>query len=482
MAELVKNIRIIALQDSLLRLGNMSDSELESTIERLIDKARTAEEEKKVVAANNPTQQLQNQPKPTGTGSITGTGWYFYNTTALSFGANDFRTKWGTRPNEDNWRRKEKRALNAPLAGEDGDTNQVTAEQLLDPEFYKKNIPRTKEQKDSANVKIQNAYYDLGTIYKEQLNENQRSIKTFEELLKRYPRGKWNLETYYQLYRLYKDVGDERSAQDYANRILKEFPESEYAKILKDPKYLEKLEVMRGRLGQMYDMAFQNYERGDFERVIEAADSALTLFRDGKILPKFALLRAMAIGSTEKLPVYRLALEDFIARYTAAAEKPLAEELLEYVKSLMGESVPDEPVKEETKTETAPPATDEYVYDEAAVHYYTLIVANLPDMALTKGLVSDFNSRVFANDNLTIKNLKLSQTEDLIFVQGFTDTKKAMDYYRSMLADTTVLAGIDLQTVNQFVISQENFTKFYKKREIEPYVQFFITRYILKKD
>lgn len=482
LAELVKNIRIIALQDSLLRLGNMSDSELESTIERLIDKARTAEEEKKVVAANNPTQQLQNQPKPTGTGSITGTGWYFYNTTALSFGANDFRTKWGTRPNEDNWRRKEKRALNAPLAGEDGDTNQVTAEQLLDPEFYKKNIPRTKEQKDSANVKIQNAYYDLGTIYKEQLNENQRSIKTFEELLKRYPRGKWNLETYYQLYRLYKDVGDERSAQDYANRILKEFPESEYAKILKDPKYLEKLEVMRGRLGQMYDMAFQNYERGDFERVIEAADSALTLFRDGKILPKFALLRAMAIGSTEKLPVYRLALEDFIARYTAAAEKPLAEELLEYVKSLMGESVPDEPVKEETKTETAPPATDEYVYDEAAVHYYTLIVANLPDMALTKGLVSDFNSRVFANDNLTIKNLKLSQTEDLIFVQGFTDTKKAMDYYRSMLADTTVLAGIDLQTVNQFVISQENFTKFYKKREIEPYVQFFITRYILKKD
>jgi tetratricopeptide (TPR) repeat protein len=482
LAELVKNIRIIALQDSLLRLGNMSESELDATIEGLIDKAMAAEEAKKVVAADNTAQQLQNVPKPTGTGSITGTGWYFYNTTALSFGANDFRTKWGGRSNEDNWRRKEKRALNAPLAGEDGDTTQVTAEQLRDPEFYKNNIPRTKEQKDSANIKIQNAYYDLGTIYKEQLNENQRSIKTFEDLLKRYPRGKWNLETYYQLYRLYKAVGDERSAQDYANRILKEFPESEYAKILKDPKYLEKLEQMRGRLGQMYDMAFQNYEKGDFERVIEAADSALTLFKDGKILPKFALLRAMAIGSTEKLPVYRKTLEDFIARYTAAAEKPRAEELLEYVKGLMGESVPDEPVKEVTKGDTLPPTSDEYIYDETAVHYYTLIMANLPDMALTKGRVSDFNTRAFANENLTIKNLKLSQTEDLIFVQGFTDTKKAMDYYRAILTDTTVFEGVDLQTVNQFVISQENFAKFYKKKEIEPYVQFFITRYILKKD
>lgn len=486
LAELVKNIRIIAKQDSLLRLGNMSESELASAIDAIIEKVRQQEEEKKLATANNTSQQqLQNVPKPTGTGSITGTGWYFYNTTALSFGANDFRTKWGARPREDNWRRKEKRALNAPIANEDGDTTRVTADQLVDPEFYKKNIPRTKEQKDSANVKIQNAYYDLGTIYKEQLNENQRSIKTFEDLLKRYPRGKWNLETYYQLYRLYKTIGDERSAQEYANRILKEFPDSEYAKILKDPKYLEKLEQMRGRLGQMYDMAFKNYHQGDFERVIEAADSALTSFKDGKILSKFALLRAMAIGSTEKLPVYRKALEDYIAKYTAAPEKPRAEELLEYVKGLMGETVPDEEVKEnknEEPNQEAPAPADGYVYDEAALHYYTFIGANLPDMSLTKGRISDFNSAMFANDNLTIKNLKLSQTQDLIFVQGFSETKKAMDYYRAIVTDTTVFAGIDPQTTNQFIISQENFTKFYQKKEIEPYVQFFITKYILKKD
>lgn len=481
LAELVKNIRIIAKQDSLLRLGNMSESELSSVIERIIEKVRAAEEEKKVAASNSTIQQqLQNTPKPTGSGSTTGTGWYFYNTTALSFGANDFRTKWGARPREDNWRRKEKRALNAPVANEDGDTTKVTADQLVDPEFYKKNIPRTKEQKDSANVKIQNAYYDLGTIYKEQLNENQRSIKTFEDLLKRYPRGKWSLETYYQLYRLYKTGGDERSAQEYANRILKEFPDSEYAKILKDPKYLEKLEQMRGRLGQMYDMAFKNYHKGDFERVIEAADSALTSFKDGKILSKFALLRAMAIGSTEKLPVYRKALEDYIAKYTAAPEKPRAEELLEYVKGLMGESVPDEVVKEEVKAIT-PPA-EGYIYDEAALHYYALIAADLPDMGQLKGRVSDFNTANFGNDNLTIKNLKLSQTEDLIFVQGFSETKKAMDYYRAIVTDTTVFSGIDLQTTNQFIISQENFTKFYQKKEVEPYVQFFITKYILKKD
>ena len=57
-----------------------------------------------------------------------------------------------------------------------------------------------------------------------------------------------------------------------------------------------------------------------------------------------------------------------------------------------------------------------------------------------------------------------------------------MDYYNAILTDTTVYAGIDLQTTNQFIISQENFGRFYQKKEIPPYVQFFLTNYVLKKD
>lgn len=485
LAELVKNIRIIAEQDSLLRLGNMSESELDGFIADMVEDVRLAEEQRKFEEANKPTpQQLAQQNAQNQSGSLptTGSGWYFYNTTALSFGANSFRQKWGDRKLEDDWRRSDKKSNNvSQLIGNNGDTTEVTTAELLDPEFYKKGIPRTPAQRDSANKKIQTAYYDLGTIYKEQLSENQRSINSFEELLKRYPKGVWNLETYYQLYRLYKGQGDERKAQEYANRILKEFPDSEYAKILLDPKYLEKLEIMRGRLGKMYDMAFVNFSKGEYERVIEAADSALTKFKEDKILSKFALLKVMSIGATEKLMVYRRALEDYIAKYTAAPEKVRAEELLEYVKGLMGETVQDEPVKQEEAKET-PPVSDGYVFDYESKHYYALVGSGLPDMADLKGRFSNFNSTQFSLESLTIKNLKFSPTEDLLFVQGFSDTKKAMDYYNTILADSTVFAGVDVQSTNQFIISQDNFTKFYEKKEIPPYVEFFITKYILKKD
>jgi tetratricopeptide (TPR) repeat protein len=295
------------------------------------------------------------------------------------------------------------------------------------------------------------------------------------------------------LYRLHKAVGDELKAQDYANKIFRDFPDSEYAKILRDPKYLEKLEIMRGKLGQMYDMAFTNFEAQEYERVIEAADSALTKFNDDDILSKFALLKVMAIGATEKLAVYRKALEDYIAKYTAAPEKPRAEDLLEYVKGLMGETLEDESQegeatkteqgKEESKEEEVKAISSEvYLLDKEANHYYAIVVTNLPDVSEMKGRVSNFNSEFFSQETLTIKNLQFSPTEDLIFVNGFKKTKKAMDYYNAILADTTVFAGIDLQTTNQFVISQENFGRFYQEKEVPPYVQFFITNYILKKD
>jgi hypothetical protein len=41
---------------------------------------------------------------------------------------------------------------------------------------------------------------------------------------------------------------------------------------------------------------------------------------------------------------------------------------------------------------------------------------------------------------------------------------------------------VELNKTDQFIISQDNFTKFYKKKEIPPYVEFFIAKYILKKE
>ncbi|MFC2175411.1 tetratricopeptide repeat protein, partial [Bacteroidota bacterium] len=507
LADLVKNIKTIAHQDSMLELGNLSESELAAVIEEMVETARAAEEQKKFDADNGLTDQqqlLQLQQNEQNGLQASGSGWYFYNSTAMSFGANNFRQKWGDRKLEDNWRRSGKQSnAVANIPGLEKETEEASGAELTNPAFYAKNIPRTEAERDSANKRIQYAYYDLGAIYKEQLSENQRAITSFETLLARYPDGLFTLETYYQLYLLYKAEGNMAKALAYKNKLLQQFPDSEYAKILSDPNYLAKMEALKGRIVQMYDGAYANYVNGAYEQVIATSDSALLHFKEGKELPKFALLRALSIGKTEKLPVYRAALEKVIKDYPAEPEKEKAQELLDYVKGLMGEKLADEEIVEDTtKTETAIVAVEadssetiilpevpdslvakgDYSFDYEDPHYYVMIVEDLADLPGLKVRISNFNATSFAVETLTIKELKLSPKEDLIFVKGFKSTKKAMDYYNAMVADTTVFKGIDQDKTNQFIISIKNFVKFYASKDIAPYMAFFIPKYLLKQN
>jgi tetratricopeptide (TPR) repeat protein len=475
LADLVKNIRTIAYQDSMLKLGNMSESEREAYIQELIDEVKAKEEQRQFDEANAALNPLQNQPttQPTLPGGSGGTGWYFYNTTAVGYGITDFRQKWGQRKLEDNWRRSVKTAnMQDGAEGEGQALAEVPVTELMKPEYYLKNIPVTDAQKDSAHLKIQYAYYDIGVIYKEKLQELQRSIDAFEELLRRYPKGLFPTETYYQLYRLYTQQGNTAKANEYKNRLLREYPDSEYAKMLSDPDYLKKLEILKGQIAQTYDRSFGNYANGEHELVIAAADSILRHHKDDKLRPKFALLRAMSIGATQKLAVYRKALEDVIQDYPAEPEKVKAEELLGYVKTLMGEVLPDEAPKQDTV-----PVEEGYVFELEANHYFAMVVNKPVQVADIKGRLSNFHTRQFSTETLTIKNVQLSADQELVFVQGFPATKKAMDYITAIVLDQEVFKGIERSKIKQFLISEKNFTVFYKKKDLEEYMQFFLQNY-----
>jgi hypothetical protein len=242
--------------------------------------------------------------------------------------------------------------------------------------------------------------------------------------------------------------------------------------MLSDPDYLKKLEILKGQIAQTYDRSFGNYANGEHELVIAAADSILRHHKDDKLRPKFALLRAMSIGATQKLAVYRKALEDVIQDYPAEPEKVKAEELLGYVKTLMGEVLPDEAPKQDTV-----PAEEGYVFELEANHYFAMVVNKPVQVADIKGRLSNFHTRQFSTETLTIKNVQLSADQELVFVQGFPATKKAMDYITAIVLDQEVFKGIERSKIKQFLISEKNFTVFYKKKDLEEYMQFFLQNY-----
>jgi tetratricopeptide (TPR) repeat protein len=532
LADLIKNLDIIAHQDSMILLSGMSDSEIDDIIADIIRGVVQEEEQAAVLALNEgANSQQQDQPR-----SIGGSGWYYYNQTAKSYGVQEFKNKWGERVLEDNWRRRNKQST--AISGEDdefaGMDDSTATELKKTPEYYLQNVPRTEGAIDSAYIALEGALYNLGVIYKDQIGDLERSIESFQSYLERFPNGRYALETYYQLYLLGIQAGRPELSAKYKQKVISEYPDSDYAKILTDPTYLAKLEAMKGELARIYQRAYENYQEGEYELTLAGCDTALVAFEKDELVPKFDLLKAMAIGKTDRLIAYRRALEGVVAKYPATPEKDKAEELLGYVKEMMGEGPSktegaeaeksgkekgkgDEPEKgskkgetgskekpgpeekekpkesekpkEESETETEAAASDsiaaaeaaaalEYEFVETDKHFYLLVVTNPElDTRILQTSLSDFNGEFFSLERLSIKTAKLGREMNMVYVRGFKELKKCKDYFTAIEGNNEVLTELAPQDFKQFVISQPNFTKFFSDRNIERYETFFNENY-----
>ncbi len=134
--ELAVYSRTVSLNDSLLRLADMPETDRLKAIDAIIERLRReeqakAEEEERqqreAEAADNSagiaasTTSGNASALPTAFTRQSGDGsWYFYNRQAIEAGRAEFRRRWGTRKPEDNWRRSDKAAY---AAIDDTDTN-----------------------------------------------------------------------------------------------------------------------------------------------------------------------------------------------------------------------------------------------------------------------------------------------------------------------------------------------------------------------
>ena len=215
LTKLIKNLNTIAFEDSVQKVGTLSKKDQEKYVDNLIQKEKEAEQKAKEekLQANQIFKDTRNgAPDQANTGSGS---WYFYNSSALSFGLTDFLKKWGNRKLEDNWRRSDKETVAAENleqlddgSGKKDESKTDSAKWANKRKKYLENIPGDSAALAKSMAKIVDAYYNIAMIYKEQLNDQPKAAATFEELLHRFPENKYKLQCYYQLYRTYLAMGN----------------------------------------------------------------------------------------------------------------------------------------------------------------------------------------------------------------------------------------------------------------------------------
>ena len=349
-------LQIISREDTLQMLASLDEKTRMARIDAMVthqilqEKAASEASVGAVNAGNNDMTANRNTPlqnRQNKNSQATGNIFYFYNQAALSQGVNDFKRQWGNRRLEDNWRRSKRSNGNIapagntpPIAqgGTDPDGGVVQNDKSLIPvnagsfrQDLMKDLPLTPELLKQSNYRLYNAYMDLGNFYRDLLGDKKEAIATYELLLARFPNGVDKAAVYYNLYRLYADI-DIKKSTDYKNRILKEFPESVYAKVILDPDYAKKLNDVNAEFNGYYNQVYELYTQKKFAQVITKANELLAQYPDSRFAAQLYYLKTIAAGHQEKLPPFMTDLQQIVAKYpNDKLITPLAVQHLAYI-------------------------------------------------------------------------------------------------------------------------------------------------------
>lgn len=484
LGELVKNLNIIEDQDSLLALSTLSEAELNVRIDVHIERLKEIEKEKQreeeaLASGNNLNNLTRAGLSGPSTPGATGQ-WYFYNQSLRSVGLRDFKNLFGNRPLEDNWRRKNKQVIAefdeglpedeegdlTADAGEEGEDGSKSGDKY-DRENFKKDIPFDQEAKDKAHQKIKKAYVAVGEIYRDKLDDYESATTSLEKLLKRYPDYLQKSRVWYALYRMFTTLENESKAKHYRDLILSQYPDSEYATLINN-EGKEDVVVEETVLRRMYKRAYGHFKDSKYRRSGTVADSALALKDTSDIMPRFMLLKAFCVGHLKSKDDYIKALKLVTASFPTSEQAGEAQNILNL---LTGGGEPA--VAEES---SAPKPT--YSTQKASQYKYVVVVPNKGKVNKARIAISDFSKNFFANDKLRTKSVILNQDDQIIIVNSFPDTKKGMTFYDNILKQKVLVPYLAGGKFRHFVISNDNFKKFFKDKDTDGYLEFFEKNYL----
>ncbi|MDQ3110446.1 MAG: tetratricopeptide repeat protein [Bacteroidota bacterium] len=476
LANLVRYINIVSTEDSLQNVATKYGSDttqLYAYVDKLIVKAQLEEKRKKELQE----QQLANA-NPGGNSPSLNTGggasaFYFYNNSNVSFGINEFTRKWGNRTNEDNWRRANKEALipNQNDNPEDVDTSSTvgtkpkagSAKAAREP--YIKNLPLTAEAKVKSDERIADALYNLGSLYKEQMNNTKKAAEAFETLTKRFPNHKYALASHFQLWRLYKSTNEIAKSEEHKNYICNNFPQSEYCSMINNPDYYAGKENERTKINEYYAATYEAYTKKDYVTVIARSNYADTAFdKKNEHAAQFAYLRAVSLGKTQGNAAMEPELTRIVANYPKDPMRQQAQALLDALHKV-------KPAAPDTSNKISGPA---YSQNENVEYQFMVVVDNgKGDLNKFKIGISDYNSESFASSGLTINSMMLDNLHTLVLVKSFGNQKAAMNYYTLLKTKGEIFANLSPGTFQVMVISTENFSLFFKDKNVDTYKSFF---------
>ncbi|WP_125411783.1 tetratricopeptide repeat protein [Leeuwenhoekiella sp. MAR_2009_132] len=440
--------------DSILKLVNMSSAERNTYFEEYITQLKEERAKDSVAAAiaeatiaNNEffVADASNQPPA-------GSTFYFYNPVQIAQGKLDFKSRWGSRPNEDNWRISNKQGAFQEQSTASGskDLLETSENGLYNVKTYLSKIPSEKPVIDSISTARNFAYYQLGLIYKEKLKEPQLAIQRLETLLNNNPEERLVLPAKYNLYQLYLDQNDAFNRDKFKNDILINYADTRYASIIKNPE--KALTQDEDSPEVLYNKLYRMFENQEYETVLLNSDRYIDEFAGDAFVPKFELLKATAIGRYKGFEAYEEALNYVALNYPNQEEGKRAKELIDKALPQL--------------------KSDEFVADSKALSFKLLYVFNTSEKDLMKNTEDTLTAylKEEAPETITASADVYDAATSFLVVHGFKNTVEALFFaekLKEVEPSTLTREPVLISTDNYRIVQIHKNLEAYKNREVE---------------
>jgi hypothetical protein len=471
LADLVRDIDIIAFEDSVQMIAQMSEEDREKFTKDVIKQLQKEEQERKEREAIKAEQMRKLQQTYAEQNQKPGSKWYFSNPKAMQEGIEDFKRVWGQRENEDYWRLSNKPArISMSFAENDSipldsliveDKKKEVSLEELTVEDLLKDIPLTDSAMYKSNDNLLAALYTSGMIYKEQLDETQMGAIQFQRVIDHDIENEHNVLSAFQLYKI--NEGSSK-ASTYKTYILNNYPNSDYANYLRDPDYFVKKKEREALALQDYLRSVKRFEQGLFYPVILKADMVIDEEPNNVYRKEYFLLKAMAMGQvnrdkTSLLPVLEQAIEEYPETEVAQRSQVLID--------LINDGVPPFEEFEDKSSQLFGYDSNEY--------YVIILLKDDQNMNTTAGNVSNFNRDYFSRLRLSSISQMYNKETNLVLVKDFKTAPETVAYIRDFKKAKRYV--VNLKENEILLISKENFKIMLQQQKLAEYKKFYKSNY-----
>jgi len=526
---------IIYRQDSLQRIAAMPEKDREAFIKKMVRLARKEqglkEEEPNAASLNNPLVAAQ-QPTELFTNAPKGE-WYFDNNSLKAKGFTEFRSKWGNRPNVDNWRRQAAVNTAAIPKGNDvkiGNTPTPASQntvQEISYDAYTNNLPLTPERLKLSNDSIENAMMELGRAFNEQLEDHALAIETFERLLSRYPNTAHKQEALFNLYYAYWKQGNQAKADLYKIQLQQLYPGGKYANALNPQVAAQSPDsILKTNATRNYEKIYTEFIEGNFEQAVADKKLADSLYREKYWTPQLLYIEAVYHIKQRSDSIAKMSLVKLMGRFPQSPLRAKAENLLNvlnrraeieaYLTNLQVQRVgedtttttttptavvtenkppvvvtpppvkqqPVQPKKEpEQKVVTPPPVTVKSAYSfKAEEPQLVIVVLDKVDpvyVTEARNAFNRYNREKYYNKTIDVVNVPLDDNIKLVVMNNFANATEAIEYVDKArkVAGSEIIPWMPPGKYTFYIISPANLEVLKTQKDVKAYVQELTTAF-----